>query len=359
MGNLGRYGTCVLSLALAACQVRIEGDPIGSLGDALGTPSIVVAGQGAGTLPVPAVPSPRVPSVQAAPPVAPTPGTAGPPEVDSAPSADEAGAPTTPFAAAPTDMVPGRAPVIPEVDGECPVFASGEITLGGVAGIQIVAGPRAATATAPMVFYWHGTRSAALEYRELAAPIRQAVEAEGGILVALDESSGRGSGACSITGTFLSGDMEIVDQLVACAVRDHNIDPRRIFTTGCSAGGLFAACLAAERSEYIAATAPNSGGVVQPLRFSTDYTPALMTMHGPPGVDVAFFDFSHASATANAVFKNRGAHVVTCAHGGNHCMAAPLATSVWSFFAAHPYGTDPSPWQNGTPAELHPDCSNY
>jgi len=52
--------------------------------------------------------------------------------------------------------------------------------------------------------------------------------------------------------------------IVACAVRDHGIDPRRIYTTGCSAGGLQAGCMAAQRSSYIAASAPNSGGIVFP-----------------------------------------------------------------------------------------------
>ncbi len=55
----------------------------------------------------------------------------------------------------------------------------------------------------------------------------------------------------------------LVDQLVACAVRDHNVDPRRIYTTGCSAGGLFAAALGAARSRYIAAVAPDSAACTE------------------------------------------------------------------------------------------------
>ena len=47
-------------------------------------------------------------------------------------------------------------------------------------------------------------------------------------------------GDCSPSGTFVfcTGDFDIVDQLVACAVKNRNVDPHRIYSMGCSAGGL-------------------------------------------------------------------------------------------------------------------------
>ncbi len=253
-----------------------------------------------------------------------------------------------------------RMPTIPTVSGECPTFADDTISFGGLGGIIVQAGAKPATPSAPMVFYWHGTVSRAGEYAGMAASVLAGVKAEGGVLVAFDGTTG-GDGL-SGTSIFGRGDLDLVDQLVACAVRDHNVDPRRIYATGCSAGGLFSTAMAALRSEYVAAAAPNSGGFTFPgvAPFSSDYTPALMTIHGAAGADVVFIDFSQSSATADAAFKGAGGFVVNCDTGGGHCSGAPLSDSVWEFFKAHPYGVvpAPSPWTS-LPAGFHSSCAIY
>jgi acetyl esterase/lipase len=251
------------------------------------------------------------------------------------------------------------APTIPAVTGECPAFQTGTITFMGLSGIQVVAGAKAAAATAPMVFYWHGTGSTSGEFSFMAGAVRDGVQAEGGILVSFQGTTG--GDALSGTSVFGKGDMTLVDQLAACAVRDHNVDPRRIFTTGCSAGGLFAGALAALRSEYIAAAAPNSGGFTFPQQFQNDFTPALMTVHGAPGRDVVVVDFSTTSATADKAFKGRGGFVINCNHGGGHCGGAGLAPDIWEFFEAHPYGVEPapSPWTSGLPSDFSSQCQIF
>lgn len=251
------------------------------------------------------------------------------------------------------------APVIPAVTEECPSFRTGTISFMGLGGIQIVAGAKAAAATAPMVLYWHGTGSSSGEFGLMAGAVRSGVEAEGGVLVSFQGTTG----GDALSGTFVFGrsDLELVDQLVACAVRDHNVDPRRIFTTGCSAGGLFATNLAVLRSEYIAAAAPNSGGMTFPQQFQSDYTPALMTVHGAPGRDVVIVDFSNTSRAADTTFSGRGGFVINCNHGGGHCGGAGLAGDIWEFFEAHPYGVEPqpSPWSSGLPAGFSNDCQIF
>jgi dienelactone hydrolase len=251
------------------------------------------------------------------------------------------------------------APVIPAVSGDCPTFQTGTITFAGLGGIQIVAGAKASSATAPMVFYWHGTGSRSTEFGVMAGAVRSGVESEGGVLVSFQGTTG--GDALSGTSVFGRGDLELVDQLAACAVRDHNVDPRRIFTTGCSAGGLFATNLAVLRSEYIAAAAPNSGGLTFPQQFQSEYTPALMTVHGAPGRDVVVVDFSNTSRTADTTFSGRGGFVVNCNHGGGHCGGAGLAGDIWEFFEAHPYGVEPqpSPWTSGLPAGFNSQCEIF
>jgi dienelactone hydrolase len=142
---------------------------------------------------------------------------------------------------------------------------------------------------------------------------------------------------------------------LGCAVKEYNVDPRRIFATGCSAGGLFSAAMAARRSNYIAAAAPNSGGWVSPVSWQSDYTPALMTIHGAAGSDVVIVDFSNTSRTADDAFKRRSGFVINCNHMGGHCGGAALAPSIWTFFKAHPYGVTPEPWSS-LPAGFHSSC---
>src|SRR5262249_38712417 len=157
------------------------------------------------------------------------------------------------------------------------------ITFMGLAGIQLAAGPKPASPTAPMLIYWHGTGSISGEFSLFAAPVANGVTQAGGVIVSFQGTTG----GDLHSGTFIFGaiDLKIIDQLVACAVRDHNVDPRRIYTMGCSAGGLMAAATAALRSSYIAAASPNSGGfpVLTPM-FQNAHTAPLMTVHGMKGV---------------------------------------------------------------------------
>jgi hypothetical protein len=252
-----------------------------------------------------------------------------------------------------TPMLGSKTPVIPELTAECPTFVDDTITFMGLGGITIVAGQKPAAPTAPMVFYWHGTLSSSGEYAGMAAAVVAGVRAEGGILVSFQGTTG-GDGL-SGTSIFGAGDFELADQLVACAVKNHNVDPRRIFATGCSAGGLFSTAMAAMRSSYMAAAAPNSGGLTFPTQFETDYTPPLMTVHGAMGRDVVVIDFATSSATADNAFKNRGGFVINCDHGGGHCGGGGLAGDIWEFFKAHPYGVEPNPWTS-LPSGFNSSC---
>ena len=128
-------------------------------------------------------------------------------------------------------------PIIPPVNGDCPTFATGTVTVAGLAGISLQVGPKS-QGTGPLLFYWHGTGSQATEVNALVpAAVRQEILSQGGIIVSFQGSLGTG-GDCSGTATFSRDDFKVADQIAACAVRDYGIDPRRIFTTGCSAGGL-------------------------------------------------------------------------------------------------------------------------
>jgi len=237
---------------------------------------------------------------------------------------------------------------------DCPAFKNGTISYMSLSGISVVAGTKAASPTAPMVFYWHGTGSFAGEYATMAGAVQQGVVQEGGVLISFQGTTG--GDLLSGTAIFGKGDFVLADGLLSCAVANHNIDPRRVFATGCSAGGLFSGAMAAARSNYMAAAAPNSGGWTTPVGWQNMNTPALMTIHGAPGTDVVIIDFSSSSKTADTAFKGRGGFVINCNHGGGHCGGGGLAGDIWKFFKAHPFGTKPSPWASMLPAGFNSKC---
>ena len=248
-------------------------------------------------------------------------------------------------------------PVVPMVAGDCPAFRNGVITYMGLGGINVAVGGKAPGPTAPMLFYWHGTGSTAGEYALMASAVASGVTAEGGVVISFDGTTG--GDLLSGTAIFGMGDFKLTDQLLACAVRDYNVDPRKVYATGCSAGGLFSGAMGALRSTYMAAVASNSGGWVLPQGFQNKHIPALMTVHGAAGVDVVIIDFSDSSKTADSGYKAAGGFVINCNHGGGHCGGAGFAGDIWKFFKAHPFGVSPEPWAMALPAGFNPQCKIY
>lgn len=350
-------GACSPDEGVASSQPESRASPHATMAATAGAPAapslppIVTPPVAATTPTIPTAPS-QPNSMQ---PSAATGTASAPPPLMTMPPAPTNAVPSTAAGPAPTGQA--GVPVVPMIKGDCPKFANGAISFMGLSDILVVAGQKAAQPTAPMVFYWHGTGSSSSEYLTMAAAVSQGVVADGGLLIAFQGSTG--GDLLSGTSTFGKGDFDIADQLFACGVRDYNIDSKRVYATGCSAGGLFSGAMAAMRSSYIAAISPNSGGWTVPVTFENNWTPALMTVHGAPGQDVVIVDFSTTSATADKAFQERGGFVINCNHGGGHCGGGGFAPDVWKFFQAHTYGVSPSPWQGGLPAGFNDKCKIY
>jgi poly(3-hydroxybutyrate) depolymerase len=179
----------------------------------------------------------------------------------------------------------------------------------------------------------------------------------GGIIVSPNNTTGAGNNTGNAV--WYTGDFDVADQLVACALKQYNIDPHRIYTAGGSAGALQAGAMVYERSNCIAASLPNSGGYATGGRTFQDpnHVPAVMTMHGAQGVDVVIVDFSQQSLFLAGDVAKHGGFAVDCNHGGGH-VGAPddLKTAGWQFFKDHPFGVSPEPYANGLPSTFPKYC---
>jgi poly(3-hydroxybutyrate) depolymerase len=213
--------------------------------------------------------------------------------------------------------------------------------------------------TGSLLFYYYGTGKLG-DVNTLPSSVKTAVTSEGGIVFAPNSALNTG-GDCSGTGTFGIDDFNVSDQVVACAVKNYGIDPKRIYATGCSAGGLTTGCMGIMRSNYIAAVAPNSGGVTigygklqNPM-----HAPDAITMNGGAG-DNVIVNFGNTSEGYDNYILKYGGFAVNCIHNLGHCGApAALYDSAWQFLKAHPFGTKPSPYAAGLPSGFHSSCKIF
>lgn len=255
--------------------------------------------------------------------------------------------------------VGGQDPIIPAVNGDCPQFTAGTNTV-TVMGIPatVIAGTQQ-QGTGSLVFYWYGTLKLG-DVSFLPQSVKDDITAQGGIVFAPNSALNTG-GDCSGTGTWGLDDFKVSDQVVACAVKNYGINPKRIYATGCSAGGLQTGCMAIARSSYMAAVAPNSGGITigYPKLQDPTRVPNVITMNGGSG-DNVIVNFGMTSEGFDNYILHYGGFAVNCIHDLGHC-GAPEAMyqSAWQFMKDHPFGTKPSPYANGLPTGFDPDCKIF
>jgi predicted esterase len=272
---------------------------------------------------------------------------------------------TTPPAGTPDPMGGGttatgpKEPRIPDAAGDCPTLATGMVQIMGHS-VQLWVGEKQEEKKAPIMFYWHGTGSASSMAAGDLGPAVAEITADGGLVASFTDTTMEGMNTGN--NVWYTGDFEMADQLVACAVKQLNIDTHRIYTGGCSAGGLQASAMVYQRSSYLAAASTNSGGLITQypdlyVLEDPDHVPALITTHGAPGQDVVVIDFSETSAANVKDIAAKGGFAVNCNHGGGHCGSpATVKAAQWEFMKDHPFGVDPEPYASGLPSDFPAFC---
>jgi hypothetical protein len=265
----------------------------------------------------------------------------------------------------------GPGPTIPKASMACPSLKSGKTTIMDLE-TTIIAGTPSKDNSGPLLLYWHGTGSSPTEVLgTLPASVRNEITAQGGMIVAPhDPASGtaRGTQAEDVTGAgvwFTTHDWAFADLIVACAVESYGIDPRRIYTTGCSAGGLMAGRTEIQHGSYLAATSTNSGGLTTKYGMTAgDYVSPAMVMFGDVSKDKVEIDglgtytFETPAKNLSDIVRGAGGFVISCKHDGDHCGApAELQAAAWQFMKDHPFGTTSSPYaKSGLPKSFPSYC---
>jgi hypothetical protein len=248
-------------------------------------------------------------------------------------------------------------PKIPEPKGTCQPFMTGDMTIAG-SRFRIIAGPKKSK-TGALLIYWYATGSSVFEVDQgVSQTAMQELMSTGGIVAAMYSSTGAGMN----TGDFVwfSGDLDVTDEVVACAVKEHDIDTHHIHALGWSAGGLQSGWMAYARSNYMASVAPYSGGSLNMMLQDPSNVPSAMLFHGAPGVDVVVLDFSQSSQTMGDDIKKKGGFALNCNHGGAHMVPPPPGPDgAWLFFKAHGFKTKPSPWATMLPMGVPDYCTPY
>lgn len=295
----------------------------------------------------------------------------------SSPSGTDAGddAPTTTPVSASGDGLDGgegedsgppplNEPNLPTATGVCPDFFE---TLGtqdthdltfAPAGetprvVRLFMDANAMTKDGPIIIYWHGTGG---ETNEAIQALGEAgvdqVRAAGGVVAAPTPDPASGTYPWTPVGGNLDHDNVFADEIIACAIDQIGIDVHRIHAAGFSAGGIHTAAMSVRRAAYLASVISFSGGEFGPvlgLDTDPDNLFAGMVVYGGPGdVYGGGVGFEESSRHFASLLQQTGRFAILCNHGLGHHLPNVTAPGM-QFLMDHPWGTSPSPYENGFP----------
>lgn len=306
------------------------------------------------------------------------PDAASPPGTDGGSTAD-AGITTISTGACADPVPPGAAEPapLPVYAGTCPTLVPGHnhITSSGEERelLLVVPAGLGPSERLPVIFMWHWLGGSADAFAE-RGEVQAAVDALRFIAVVPEEKGDMPTRwpflvSPAVSDARVDEELAFFDDMLACVAAQYEINPQCVSSAGVSAGALWNAQLAQERSTHLSSILSFSGGVgtgsiFQPVRGwrgAAHAMPALVLWGGP--TDFCGIDFNGASHALEAGLSADGHFLVECVHNCAHTQPPLERSTSWSIFAPlwrfaldHPYwlpeGT--SPWQEtgmpeGTP----------
>jgi hypothetical protein len=251
--------------------------------------------------------------------------------------------------------------MLPTVKGTCPAMANLNGTNLSFAGQSFtVWSSDPAKGPGPLLIYWHNTGSNSMEPTwAIQAPQIQRIVSAGGVVAAQVASTSSGQGIND--NEWFTGDLDVADEVVACATAVQKVDVRRIWTAGYGSGGFASVYMWYARSGYIAGAISYSGGEwMHSVSFQDpSHVPVGVASHGGPGTDLGGDTLAYARASYAWEMDNPSAFIVDCDDGGNHGATGPrtaMAPQAIQMLWDHPYGITPEPYSGGLPASWPSTC---
>ncbi len=244
---------------------------------------------------------------------------------------------------------------LPEPTAPCPELVNGKVTFSpkgaGSRDVEIRIGPSAKQKAGPLIFYFHGLEGTpdGMSWVFGNAGI-DAIVAAGGIIVAP-------YGDPSLPLAWGQPHLLLADEVVACALKSTKMDVRRIHATGMSAGGFHTVRMSYERSSYLASVVVMSAGLQgsPPPTQDPNNLFAALIFHGG-ATDLPAYGIVESAQKYRDDLESKGHFTLFCNHGKGHVVPTDAQSSVIAFLDAHPYGTNPSPFDSGLPSGFVSYC---
>lgn len=205
---------------------------------------------------------------------------------------------------------------------------------------------------APVIFAWHwlgGDEDKMVEWSDFET----FPENHGAIIIA---PKSRGLQYEWDAPSANAADLVFFDDMLSCLWQQYDVDLDRIYATGFSAGALWTVTLSHYRSQWLAASAPLSGGDTISNWAAEDTIPMMLTWGGPYDL-YGTYSFENATLRLSALLQEDGHFVTHCKHNAGHSLPPSGEEYVWTFFEAHPKGVSPEPWAEGLPQGMPSMCS--
>jgi poly(3-hydroxybutyrate) depolymerase len=266
--------------------------------------------------------------------------------------------------------------MLPSTPADCPEIKEGDVMFGG-SKVRVWVGDDGMSALGPLVIYWHGTCSDPREVSlaGLGTTGIDRIKELGGMVAAIDSpykspddfckalgipATSKCPGTSTGNGVWCREDFAVADEIVACAIAQVGIDPRRIHTVGMSAGGVMSVEYGDARSGYLASVTSYSGGELPGALHSPVQDPsnkfAAMIVYGGPNDVVGLADFETLANAYQKDLKDRGQFSFICNHGMGHTIPAGIGNSTVQFFEDHPFGVSPEPYADMLPDSFPDYC---
>ncbi len=252
---------------------------------------------------------------------------------------------------------------IPKPTGKCPDFKPGMNTF-SPAGIN----PRpvllwfsssAGKPPGPLVFYWHGAGGDPSEAPTvLGDKAMSGIQAAGGIIAAAYHDP-----VSNVLPWYLclggdqEDDLQVADEVLACAIEKFGVDLRRVHSVGFSAGAMNTEQFMARRSGYLASEVAYSGAQIGSPPIQDPKNPyAGMLLYGGSS-DVVIVSFETETKAYHQWMTMNGHFSFVCDHDMGHTVPLDARDSAYQFLQDHPFGVSPEPYAKALPAGFPKYCS--